>query len=309
MPGNDEADLEVVRHCALCGSDKQTQVRRCAEPQGAQFIAEMRGDRVLPIARCNECGLVFVSRRYTEAKLQRLYGTPYFTASGDFEGNRRSALQELPGRARALRGEVALLARYAPNGGSLLDAGCGLGAFSLALGERWRVSGVDWSAFAVATAARCSRQERSIAANLDSWTPEPEQYDALSLVQTLDHLRNPLAVLRRLVSGLKPGGTVLMAGVINFNSPMSFLFKNAYRLLSPNHLYYFTPRTMRNLLRRAGLELRAMEYPFFGTPFFKMRWCVDAPVAVLRHLCGGKALSPPGPGNVMNVIAVKTKKD
>ena len=130
-------------------------------------------------------------------------------------------------------------------------------------------------------------------------------FDFLVLNQVIDHLQKPATVLKRLAESVKPGGHVLLGNVINIASPAAVIFEDEYRLLAPNHLFYFSPTTLRRLLTEAGFSQIEIFYPFFSTPYYRHSWWWDAPTAAILHLLGKKNLSPPAPGNVMTAFAQK----
>jgi SAM-dependent methyltransferase len=104
--------------------------------------------------------------------------------------------------------------------GRALDAGCGHGAEAVWLaGHGWRVTAVDFSAAALAharstaealgpdIAARIAWVEGDLAA----WTPPPHHFDLVACLYV--HVAGSVDVMvRRLSSGVAPGGTLFMIG-------------------------------------------------------------------------------------------------
>jgi SAM-dependent methyltransferase len=113
---------------------------------------------------------------------------------------------------------IAEVARLRP--GRALDAGCGHGAEALWLAAHgWEVTAVDFSASALAharaTAEAVGRviSERIvwIEGDLAAWTPAPAHFDLV--VSLYVHVAGSLdEMVRRLASGVAPGGTLLMVG-------------------------------------------------------------------------------------------------
>jgi hypothetical protein len=114
-----------------------------------------------------------------------------------------------------------------------------------------------------------------------------------------------VAALRNLAGALRPGGVLLITRLVNLDSPLSRLFGDDFRLLAPNHLYYFIPSTACRMLHATGFETLAITYPFAITEAFTPSWFIHAPVTLLHRIVGGRPKSPPGPGNIMNVVARK----
>lgn len=301
------SDLETVSRCDLCSGTDTARARTCRESDTPSLIAEMRGRRIFSIMRCKACGLAFVTPRYVRDKLLRLYGDAYFDGSDTTSGRARALFWNRNTRIAGYRAEVALFRKYLPRG-KVFDAGCGPGWFADALGPDYAVTGGDWSARAVALAMERSACREAHVLDIEQDHLGEARYDGAVMIQVLDHLRAPLAALKNVARALLPGGVLLIARLPNFTAPLARLFGNDFQLLAPNHLYYFTRSTIRNALHATGLECLAIRYPFFSTPFFTPSWFVRAPFAVARRLCGGRPKPPPGPGNVMSVVAIKRKE-
>jgi 2-polyprenyl-3-methyl-5-hydroxy-6-metoxy-1,4-benzoquinol methylase len=102
--------------------------------------------------------------------------------------------------------------------GRALDAGCGHGAETCWLAARgWEVTAVDFSATAL-THARSTAEAVGVAEHVDwvegdlgTWTPSPAHYDLVVCLYV--HVAGPVGELvRRLATGVAPGGTLLLAG-------------------------------------------------------------------------------------------------
>jgi 2-polyprenyl-3-methyl-5-hydroxy-6-metoxy-1,4-benzoquinol methylase len=111
---------------------------------------------------------------------------------------------------------VAALADLAP--GLALDAGCGHGSETLWLAARgWRVEALDFSATALAyaesTAEAAGLADRIewAEADLTVWAPEPGRYGLV--VSLYVHIAGSVQeTVRRLASGVAPGGTLFLVG-------------------------------------------------------------------------------------------------
>ena len=104
--------------------------------------------------------------------------------------------------------------------GLALDAGCGHGAEAIWLAASgWRVTAVDFSATALdfggstARAAGMEVAERIewVQGDLSNWTPPPGRLDLVSCLYV--HVAGSVVELvRRLGTGVAPGGTLLLVG-------------------------------------------------------------------------------------------------
>jgi len=88
-----------------------------------------------------------------------------------------------------------------------------------------------------------------------------ESFDVIAMEQVMEHLKSPFAAMKKAHALLKPGG-VLYVGVPRVDWLCLTLDSIAGekspfgKLWSPeDHIYYFTPQTMRHYLRHAGFEV------------------------------------------------------
>jgi SAM-dependent methyltransferase len=151
--------------------------------------------------------------------------------------------------------------------GRLLDLACGVGYGTRILadraGERVEAVGVDRSPEAVAYARRRygAPRVRFVASDAMDFT-DPEGFDTIVSIETIEHLPDPRAFVARLVRMLRPGG-VLVASVPTTPSVDA----------NPHHLHDFSERSFRRLFVAHGLAERGalvQDQPF-------------APVAVLAR--------------------------
>jgi SAM-dependent methyltransferase len=94
-----------------------------------------------------------------------------------------------------------------------------------------------------------------------SW-PEGS-FDVIIMSMVLEHLSDPLSILRRVNRLLKPGGRLLLS-VPNINGIEARLFGSyAYTLQVPTHLAHFTPKTLSRMLSEAGFDDLEVTYQGF----------------------------------------------
>lgn len=159
------------------------------------------------------------------------------------------------------------LVRSVPAGASALDLGCWDGMLLGLLRDRGagRLRGIEREAQAVARAR--ARGLDVVPADLDdpAWPSAlaGERFDRVILADVVEHVRDPLATLRRVVDhALAPGGRVLFCvpNVAHASVRLSLLVgdfdRTALGILDRTHLHFFTRRSLHALLRDAGLAVR-----------------------------------------------------
>ncbi len=156
-----------------------------------------------------------------------------------------------------------LLALIPPDARDVVDVGCAAGRFGEALKARQscRVVGIEQNpAAAGAASARLARVVAGDSENLDRPFPA-HSFDAIVCGDVLEHLKNPLAFLRRVRDWLRPTG-VLVTSLPNVrhHSVVRGLLAGDWTyepagLLDHTHLRFFTRREIEKLLFRAGFEV------------------------------------------------------
>ena len=200
--------------------------------------------------QCRNCALVFRSPRprniAIEEDYKQSYDAIYLESGVD------------PYRAPVFRSVLEHLSSYKTPPGHLLDIGCGAGEFAvLCQNMGWTCSGVELSQQAAAVAAQQGITMLSgeclgeTGAPSDEWGP----FDAITLINVLDSMCDPIGVLRRVRQMLRPGGVVVIRIP---NATFHLFIRRMLILLNAQcqqvfHLYIYSPSTLANLLRSVGL--------------------------------------------------------
>jgi 2-polyprenyl-3-methyl-5-hydroxy-6-metoxy-1,4-benzoquinol methylase len=213
-----------------------------------------------PISRCRACGFLYVSA-IPDASDGKVIGEYYSGSEDEIEAN----------RVRYERVSDFLLAELKRQGavGSLLDVGCGYGAFlEKAKNAGWDVFGTDLSEIAVDHARAILGSEKVLCSDLTPDIFGGRQFNAINLTNVLEHVPSPTATLKMCRELLTDGG-LLTIRVPNLQ--MAGLKHRSMRLLEPfgvvpggemnylaspppSHLSGFTARTLRRLLEKCGFE-------------------------------------------------------
>ncbi|MFO0915198.1 MAG: glycosyltransferase [Pirellulales bacterium] len=145
----------------------------------------------------------------------------------------------------------------------VLDVGCGMGRLGEAIKKRQPclVWGIELNS-AAAQAAR-ARLDRVWTGDIEQLEVEfqPNTVDVVVFGDVLEHLRDPLHVLRRARTWLKPGGIVVASvpNVAHHSVIRSLLAGNwtyeSAGLLDETHVKFFTRREIRKLFFRGGFDL------------------------------------------------------
>lgn len=147
-----------------------------------------------------------------------------------------------------------------PEGGRLLDLGCGNGAFlTRARSAGWRTVGVDFDSKAVEAAQQLGLDVRL--GGVESLDPGSEQFEVITMSHVIEHVHDPVAVLTACAALLKPDG-LLWLETPNICSVGHEEFGRHWRGLEPpRHLVIFSPEAMGQALGAAGFsDVRLQPY-------------------------------------------------
>ncbi|HCZ15189.1 MAG TPA: hypothetical protein DHV85_11460 [Candidatus Accumulibacter sp.] len=264
--------------CPLCG-----QVNR-PRPIGARF------GMLTSVAECAPCRLAYQTPRPSE-DASRAYmnwrwssGDRYVTDSE----SKRSAAREKLDHVQSVR----------PAPGRLLDFGAGSGVFVRAsLDGGWDAVGVEQSESAIA------RAKEYYGVSLHERIPD-ECFDVITMWDVVEHLRDPIAVLRQLHDRLTRGGVLFME-TGNYENWRRLMEGDRWGLYLLDHHFYFTPHSLETATTRAGFSsFKVLDVdhsaPSLRRVLTRPRWALRA----WRAYFGARKMWPGhGDINVMLVVA------
>lgn len=140
--------------------------------------------------------------------------------------------------------------------GKLLDIGCAYGFFLKEMALRgWQVQGIEIS--------RTGRQYAKNRLNLEVYSEPLENlalpqkaFDVVTLFYVIEHVLDPLALLKAVKRILKPGGLVLLrwphtTPIVRILGPLS---RKLDLYHTPYHIHDFSPKTIMRLLELSDFE-------------------------------------------------------
>lgn len=199
----------------------------------------------LPIVRCAGCGLVMSNPQDDPQTLQRVYPALHDPAYAAEERNRR----------RTAQAYLRFVHCFCPRPGALLDVGCATGIFACeAARHGWQVTGLEPSAWSLAQARHRCPQPQWINSLLENAEFAPGSFQVVTLWDVLEHVPSPTRVLSLVRTWLAPGGWVFL-NLPNSASLIARLSGPHWVLFLREHLWYFSPATMRRLLDKTGFTL------------------------------------------------------
>jgi len=232
--------------CSLCGSSKYKLKYKIT-----------KNNFSFNIVRCLDCGMTYLNPQPSEADIKNMYNEDYFHGHGFDKGvdyvkgldikDLRDMLHE--DRLRNIRRFVA--------GHNILDIGCGLGEFlDVAKKRDWNANGIELSEYSANIARK--RFKLNIRIGVLEKTKYPKNFfDAITMVEVIEHLHSPMVTLRKCHQILnKEGVVVIQTG--NIDSLYARLKGKNWPYYLAGHLNYFSKRTLTEMLEKCGFEVIAV---------------------------------------------------
>ncbi|OFX56525.1 MAG: hypothetical protein A2046_14280 [Bacteroidetes bacterium GWA2_30_7] len=203
------------------------------------------------LIKCRNCGLVFMKQIPTKDELDSYYSV--------YSYEKEQIVSELTfKRYNSLLNEFEKFR----NTNNMLDIGCGQGYFlEVAKKRGWNVFGTEYSTNAVKICENKGINMKTGMLNQNDF--EPESFDIVTSFEVLEHINNPREEIKNIYSLLRVGG-LFYCTTPNFNSLTRYFTKENYNIICyPEHLTYYTNKTLNKLTLNNGFY----KYKFLSTGF------------------------------------------
>lgn len=248
------AQLAEVRACQLCGS-----AERSTNFQDGPF----------QVVTCRQCGLVYVTPRLQGEALAAVYDEGYWKSDDPKLRGYADYAREADLYLKTFRRRMALVSRWLPARARVLDVGCAAGYFLRVLQEHGHdVHGVELSQAIAVEAIKALGQERVHIGTLDDAVAamdyRPQSFDLVTMWDVVEHIPEPQQVLRRVRELIKPGGRFLLETQNVASRWARLLGRRWHHYKHDEHLYHFTPTTIRRLLDDCGFRVLDLGSAYAG---------------------------------------------
>lgn len=211
--------------CVLCGSNN---------------IKALKGYELATLTRCKDCGMVFSSANPTLSELEE-----YYKGYG-----RNDYLSPI-----TIKRYHEILDQFEKvrKTNRLLDVGCGIGYFlDVAKARGWEVFGTEFTDKAIEIC-----ESKGITMHKGPLNPQnysPESFDVITSFEVIEHINTPNSEVKNISSLIRKEGLFYIT-TPNFNSTLRYYLGPKYNVIGwPEHLSYFTPSTLENLMSRHLLQ-------------------------------------------------------
>ena len=246
-------DKIVERDCPSCGTDNSDEeIMAYSSPQW-------------PMKKCKNCGLVYLEKAWS---LDILYEKFAWEKSVEVENKRRN---EIRGVERTISKKTRkrlglfprknisnILAQYAQHG-NVVDIGSGSGHYLLQLPEKFVPYGVEISTKLANTSKAAIQERGGDIVNKDALSGLKDFEDnfltGIMMRSFLEHDITPKETLIEAYRALKSGGIVVIK-VPNYAAVNRVIMGSKWcGFRFPEHVNYFTPKTLKDIIEKAGFEI------------------------------------------------------
>jgi len=216
---------EYFNSCLLCESTEFDTIKKYSKHH---------------LIRCRNCGFVFSRKNPSLKELLEIYNHyPIFQTISPITLKRYDKLLDSFEKYRKTN--------------NLIDVGSGDGYFpEHAMKRGWNVYGTEFTDDKVEfSRAKGINMHKGV---LDEQNYTPDFFDVIVSIEVLEHINNPLEEISKFRTLLRHGGIVYVT-TPNFNSLSKLLLqKNWTIVFYPEHLSYYTKKTLEFLFQKSGFK-------------------------------------------------------
>jgi 2-polyprenyl-3-methyl-5-hydroxy-6-metoxy-1,4-benzoquinol methylase len=231
------------------------------DPVGVQRCPGCLGPKVTPVRplvfgrsslfRCHSCATEFLRPQPDDQRLAEIYGPRYYApwATEDEE----------PMEAMKRATFAPLLDACRPGAGTfVLDLGCATGTLLAEVNRRGaRAYGIDLNREAIETARRRVPHATLHTGVLADHPFPGVMFDAVMMIDFLEHVRDPAAELRVVRERMRPGATLVIS-TPRVDSVARRAMGRRWPQYREEHLTYFSRSGITTLLTRCGLSVERL---------------------------------------------------
>ncbi|MHC4078238.1 MAG: class I SAM-dependent methyltransferase [Planctomycetota bacterium] len=234
------------------------QTALCAACGGTEAVDHLTHARGVYVA-CSACGLV---RSEPLPRAQHMQERADYWAARHNLSTAKLERSFDEAHQRLAYGDVLRRLRPFRRTGRLLEIGCAAGGFlDAAQKAGWEPTGIELATDVVryATAVRGLNVHRG---TVESVALPGEAFDAAVMLDVIEHVVDPLALLETVRARLRPGGALVVM-TPNLSGLGARWLRASWEACDPkDHLWLFDPSTLKALCRRAGFAPQR-------------HWCID----------------------------------
>lgn len=237
--------MNELKECPICSKNEFNHFLTCRDNTVSK--------KDFTIVQCSGCGFKFTNPIPTENKIGEYYKSEEYISHSSTKKGLINRLYHIV-RNKTLKQKEGLISKEA-KGKTLLDVGCGAGAFlSHCKNKGWNVHGLEpdeTSRKGIKADYNINVNDITELHNLDS-----NQFDVITMWHVLEHVYHLKRDAAKIIDVLKDDG-VLVIAVPNCESYDAKHYKENWAAYDvPRHLYHFTKTDVENLFSQFNVELK-----------------------------------------------------
>ena len=211
--------------------------------------------------QCSGCLFAFVGNPRTD--YAEIYSEAYYKGLGadplvDYVDELENAEQTV--RNYEWEGLLSIFRELMPTGGRWLDFGCGAGG----LVRKACLAGINAIGFEEGWGANAARSRNIPVVDTVGLDACFGKMDFVTAIEVLEHVRDPVSVLRQIRRLLRPGG-ILFVTTGNAEPWRGRLFDWSYAAIPEVHISFYEPRTLEVAMKSAGFRVeKGRFFPGYG---------------------------------------------
>lgn len=206
------------------------------------------------VVKCINCGLIYVNPRLDISILKKMYDKGHeepdkFCFNPSFNRYLETQRDDYKTFKKRIR-----LIEYYKKTGRILDIGCSIGTFlNIARNRGWNTFGLDLNGPSI---EYCKRELKLNVekGQLEDMKLPSDFFDVIVMNDVIEHIPDSALLFNGINRILRNNG-LLFITTPNIESPIAKLMKSNWVHLKPiEHIYYFTPSTIKKALLKAGFK-------------------------------------------------------
>jgi SAM-dependent methyltransferase len=253
-PGETNTDNGLCRQetsCVLCGS------KNCQTVASGYDYEYWTTGEEFTVVRCEDCGHLYLNPRPGPESWPIIYPPDYYTLAGRHTENTSRIIAFL--KKVIIRKRLSYFKNQFSRPVKILEVGCGDGSLLIDLKNNFpdvSATGVDL-AFTENIITRSRREGITLlTGRIEDISLPDNEYDLVIMNQLIEHLWNPVQVLRKIRNSLASNGMISIE-TINILAYDRKIFRGGLwgAFYFPRHLNFFSFKSLEKLLDISGFEV------------------------------------------------------
>lgn len=211
----------------------------------------------------SEYGYLSLKKMPSKSELEKYYQDKYFQNDNSVYTHSYSDEELLYLQTKAKVSEYIIGKESHSHNGSLLDVGAGEGFFAnYFFNKQWETTTLDYSSYAIKNhnpGLEKTLIQGDIFNSLNTLIEEERKYSLINLSNVLEHVINPVELLKQLKSLLRQESLLRISVPNDYSDFQEFLLGKEYTtntwFCPPEHLHYFTFESLSKLLESLDYEV------------------------------------------------------